>query len=191
MIGLLVNIAGAWILWSGHQGDGNLRGALLHVVGDLLGSAAAIVAAIGILWTGYTLLDPILSVLVSLLVIRSAAGLVSDAVRVLLQAMPSGMDGARVTSEIARLPGIANVGHFHAWTLTDARVVATVHVTPAEGADALSLPPRVAAWMLETYAIEHVTVQVDPPGRMTPAPHCAGAPTPATTEHRTRAQSEP
>lgn len=165
-IGLLVNIAGAWILMSGNRGDGNLRGALLHVVGDLLGSVGAIAAAIGIMVTGWTLLDPLLSVFVAMLVVRSAWGLVRDSIRILLQAVPQGLDVEAAERGLAELPGIAEAGHFHAWTLTDESAVATVHVTPAAGADPLTLPPLVSAWLKARYAIDHVTVQVDPPGQL-------------------------
>ncbi len=164
VVGLLVNVVGAWVLMRGNQGDGNLRGALLHVVGDLLGSVGAIAAAIGILYTGWTVLDPILSVLVSVLVVRSAWSLVSDALLILLQAVPRGLDVENVQADIAALPGVAEVGHFHAWTLTDDRVVATVHVTPAAGVDPLLLPARVAQQLREKHAIAHATVQGDPPG---------------------------
>lgn len=164
VVGLLVNVAGAWVLMRGEQNDGNLRGALLHVVGDLLGSVGAIAAAIGILYTGWAVLDPILSVLVAALVVRSAWSLVSDALLILLQAVPRGLDVEAAQAAIARLPGIAEVGHFHAWTLTDERVVATVHVTPSPGSDPLMLPQQVARLLSEQHAIEHVTVQVDPPG---------------------------
>ncbi|MCT9809584.1 cation diffusion facilitator family transporter [Acidovorax sp. Be4] len=166
VIGLLVNMAGAWVLMRGHQGDGNLRGALLHVIGDLLGSVGAIAAAIGILLTGWTVLDPILSVLVAVLVVRSAWSLVSDSLLILLQAVPRGMDVEAAQSGIAALPEVAEVGHFHAWTLTDERVIATVHVTPAPGTDPLTLPQKVARQLREHHAIEHVTVQVDPPGSL-------------------------
>lgn len=164
VVGLLVNLVGAWVLMRGEQNDGNLRGALLHVVGDLLGSVGAIAAAIGILYTGWTVLDPILSVLVAALVVRSAWSLVSDALLILLQAVPRGLDVEAAQATIARLPGVAEVGHFHAWTLTDERVVATVHVTPSPGSDPLMLPQQVARLLREQHAIEHVTVQVDPPG---------------------------
>jgi len=163
-IGLLVNLAGAWILMRGSQGDSNLRGALLHVVGDLLGSVGAIAAAIGIMLTGWTVLDPILSVLVALLVVRSAWTLVSESIRVLLQAVPRGLDASNVERELSELPQVEEAGHFHAWTLTDDTVVATVHVTPASGGDPLQLPPAITAWLKERYAIDHVTVQVDPRG---------------------------
>ncbi|MEN1928863.1 cation diffusion facilitator family transporter [Luteimonas sp. MJ250] len=166
VVGLFVNIAGAWILWSGNRGDSNLRGALLHVIGDLLGSVGAIAAAVGIMLTGWSVLDPILSVLVALLVVRSAWRLVSDSVRVLIQAVPQGVDAREAERGLAALPQIAEAGHFHAWTLTDESSVATVHVSPAQGVDPLSLPALVAGWLHQRYAIDHVTVQVDPPGRL-------------------------
>lgn len=165
VIGLLVNLLGAYTLWSGESGDSNLRGALLHVIGDLLGSVGAIAAAIGIMLTGWSILDPLLSVLVAGLVIRSAWGLVSDSIRVLLQATPKGINADEIEAGLRSLPGVAEAGHFHAWTLTDESIVATVHVSPKEGADPLALPPLVVAW-LATRHIDHATVQVDPPGAL-------------------------
>ena len=165
-IGLVVNLIGAYALWSGDSGDSNLRGALLHVVGDLLGSVGAIVAAIGIMLTGWSLLDPLLSVLVAGLVIRSAWGLVSDSIRVLLQATPKGINADEIEAGLQNLPGIAEAGHFHAWTLTDESIVATVHVSPKEGIDPLTLPSVVASFLKEGHGIDHVTVQVDPRGAL-------------------------
>jgi len=166
VIGLIVNLAGAWILWSGNRKDGNLRGALLHMIGDLLGSAGAIAAAVGIMFTGWTLFDPILSVLVALLIVRSAWGLVKDSVQVLLQIVPRGVDARIVEEGLSQLPEIREAGHFHAWVLTDETTIATVHVSPANDIDPLSLPPLVSAWLKERYAIDHVTVQIDPPGQL-------------------------
>ncbi|MDH0897591.1 MULTISPECIES: cation diffusion facilitator family transporter [Pseudomonas] len=166
VIGLLVNIAGFLILRMGSQDDANLRGAFLHVLGDLLGSVGAIAAAIGIMLTGWTVLDPILSVLVALLVVKSAWGLVSESIQVLLQATPRGMDAAEVLDDLRSLPGIAEVGHFHAWTLTDETRIATVHVVPMPGADPLSLPPLIGERLRTRHSIEHATVQVDPPGNI-------------------------
>ena len=166
VIGLLVNLAGAWVLWSGNKGDANLRGAFLHVIGDLLGSVGAIAAAVGIMLTGWTILDPLLSVLVAVLVVRSAWGLVTDSITVLMQAVPRGIKARSVETGLAALTEISEAGHFHAWTLTDDTIVATIHVTPAENTDPLSLPQLVAGWLKERYAIDHVTVQVDPPGSL-------------------------
>ena len=110
VIGLVVNLVGAYVLWRGNRGDGNLKGALLHVVGDLLGSVGAIAAAIGILLTGWTLLDPLLSVLVSVLVVRSAWSLLSESVLVLLQAVPRGLDAKAAERDIASLRTLPRPG---------------------------------------------------------------------------------
>lgn len=166
VVGLLVNVAGAYLLWSGNASDSNLRGALLHVLGDLVGSVGAIAAAIGIMLTGWALLDPLLSVLVAGLVVRSAWTLVSDSLRVLLQATPRGVDAAQAETGIRSLPGVAEAGHFHAWTLADETIVATVHVSARPDADPLALPPVVSDWLKGRYGIEHVTVQVDPLGQL-------------------------
>ena len=161
-VGLVVNMAGAWYLSRGDKRDTNLKGAFLHVIGDLLGSVGAILAAIGIMLTGWLILDPLLSVLVAALVVRSAWSLVSDSLRVLLQAVPQGLDARAAEADLATLPGIASVGHFHAWVLTDNSTVATVHVTAAPGADPLRLPELVVKRLHDVYDIDHVTVQVDP-----------------------------
>ena len=170
-IGLLVNLVGAYVLWRGNRSDGNLKGAFLHVVGDLLGSVGAIGAAIGIMLTGWTVLDPILSVLVSVLVVRSAWSLLSESVLVLLQAVPRGLDTKAAERDVASLPEVGEAGHFHAWTLTDERIVGTIHVTPALGVDPLTLPALVAARLLARHAIAHTTVQVDPPGSIATIAH--------------------
>lgn len=169
-VGLSVNLFGAWYLSRGDKRDTNLKGAFLHVIGDLLGSVGAIVAAIGIMLTGWVILDPLLSVLVAALVVRSAWTLVSDSLRVLLQAVPQGVDARAAEADLATLPGIASAVHFHAWVLTDNSTVATVHVTPSPGADPLTLPELIVNRLHELFDIDHVTVQVDPPDR-TIAPH--------------------
>lgn len=164
IIGMMVNIGGFLILRAGNTNDANLRGAMLHVLGDLLGSVGAIAAAIGIMLTGWTLLDPILSILVAVLVVRSAWSLVAESVLVLMQATPRGLDPRAVMADLATLPGVGEVGHLHVWTLTDNRSVATVHVTPAPATDPLLLPRLVAARLAERHQIAHVTVEVNPPG---------------------------
>lgn len=178
-VGLAVNIAGALILRGGSQQDQNLHGAFLHVLGDLLGSVGAIAASVGIMLTGWTPLDPILSVLVALLVLRSAWRLVSEAIFVLLQTTPRGLDPSEVLAAVTTVPGVAEAAHFHAWTLTDTTIVATVHVTPAPGADPLDLPSRVSMHLRDVFGIDHATVEVDRPGALRGPSH------PAQTTART------
>lgn len=102
----------------------------------------------------------------ALLVVRSAWSLVKESLRVLLQAVPRGLDARRAEADLAALAEIDEAGHFHAWTLTDDTVVATIHVTPGPGVDPLLLPGLVADWLKVHHAIDHVTVQVDPPGAL-------------------------
>lgn len=166
VIGLLVNLIGAWVLLRGEKGDQNLRGALLHVIGDLLGSVGAIGASIGIMLTGWTVLDPILSVLVAVLVLRSAWGLVRASLHVLLQGTPEGLAPEVICADLAGLPEVAEAGHAHVWTLTDERYVATVHVTPAPGSDPLDLPDLVRHRLAQRFGIEHATVEVNRAGEM-------------------------
>ena len=102
---------------------------------------------------------------------RSAWSLVKESLRVLLQAVPRGLDARKAETDLATLPEIEEAGHFHAWTLTDETVVATIHVTPAPGIDPITLPALVANWLKTHHAIDHVTVQVDAPGALRrPAP---------------------
>ena len=176
VVGLVVNIAGALILHRGGQQDQNLHGAFLHVLGDLLGSVGAIAASIGIMLTGWMPLDPLLSLLVALLVLRSAWLLVRESVLVLVQATPKNLDPDEVLAEAIRIPGVAEAAHFHAWTLTDTTIVATLHVTPAPGVDPLDLPPRVSAHLRKRFGIDHATVEVDRPGAIRAAAEHARAP---------------
>lgn len=184
IIGLIVNLVGFFILQSGNQGDTNLRGALLHVLGDLLGSVGAILAAVGILLTGWTFLDPLLSILVALLVIRSAWGLMKDSLHVLLQAAPPGLDTQAAETSLLSVPGVAEAGHLHVWTLADDSLVATVHVSPQPGIDPLVLPARVTETLRHKYSIQHVTVQVDPFGQLSSSHEtsvCSSRPPPAAS----------
>ena len=166
-IGLLINLIGAFVLHGGHQHDQNLRGAFLHVLGDLLGSVGAIAAAIGIMYTGWTLLDPLLSVFVALLIVHAAWRLVVDAVQVLLQASPTNVDAPTIEHAVQQLDGVAQAGHLHVWTLTDNVMVATLHVTPKAGVDPLTLPAHVSHYLREHWGFTHITVQVDPPDGLT------------------------
>lgn len=175
VIGLLVNLFGAWTLMRGGQDDQNLKGALLHVVGDLLGSVGAIGASVGIMLTGWMPLDPILSVLVAVLVLRSAWGLVRAALQVLLQGTPPGLEAGVIQADLESLPEIAAARHIHAWTLTDSRYIATLHVMAAPGVDPLTLPGIVRARLEARFGVSHATVEVNHPADL-PAEACADQP---------------
>jgi cobalt-zinc-cadmium efflux system protein len=114
--GLLANILAFWILHRGSEKNLNVRAAALHVLGDLLGSVGAIVAALVILYTGWTPVDPILSVLVSCLVLRSAWRLLKESVNELLEGAPASMDIDELKRNLRRsVPEVRNVHHVHVW----------------------------------------------------------------------------
>ncbi|PYE80606.1 MULTISPECIES: cation diffusion facilitator family transporter [Rhodobacterales] len=159
--GLVVNILAFWVL-SRAEGDNlNVRAAALHVMGDLLGSVAAIVASLVIIWTGWMLIDPILSVLVVLLILRSAWAVVRESVHILLEGAPAGFDARAVAADLeANVTGVTRAHHVHAWSITQERPMATLEIDIAPDAVADDVRPAVKERVRETTGIEHVTVEV-------------------------------
>jgi cobalt-zinc-cadmium efflux system protein len=161
--GLAVNIAAFLVLHGAERENLNVRGAMLHVLGDLLGSAAAIVAALVILWTGWTPIDPLLSVLVAVLILRSAWFLVRESGHILLEGVPRGLDVRALKADlVAAVPGVEDVHHVHAWSLTEDKRMATLHVRVIDpAADAARISAAVKARLRERFRIEHATVEVE------------------------------
>jgi cobalt-zinc-cadmium efflux system protein len=161
-IGLGVNIAGFLILHGGNQENLNMRGAALHVMGDLLGSVAAIVAAGVILWTGWTPIDPILSVLVALLILRSAWTLVGRSWHVLMEGTPDGLDVDRLKRELTdAVPGVEDVHHVHAWSLTPERPLITFHASLGANANHDEVLRLLRIELVNRFNIEHSTIQLE------------------------------
>ena len=161
--GLAVNIAVFVILSRGNRNNLNVRGALLHVAGDLLGSAAAIVAALVILQTGWTPIDPLLSVLVAMLILRSAWSLLKRSGHILLEGVPEWLDMKQMQHElVASVPALSGVHHVHVWGLTPERLMLTMHVTLKEDhGDTTAVVREIKAILRQTYGIEHSTVEVE------------------------------
>ncbi|SEM66329.1 cobalt-zinc-cadmium efflux system protein [Loktanella fryxellensis] len=160
--GLIVNLVVLWIMTRGDTDHVNIRGAILHVAGDLLGSVGAIAAAVVILLTGWAPIDPILSVLVSLLILRSAWGLLASTLHILLEGAPHGADPAIITRHLlATVPDLAGVGHVHVWQITSGRTMATLRVRPRTDAAARAVARAVEAVLASTFGIEHPTVAID------------------------------
>lgn len=170
--GLVVNIAAFMVL---HRGDGdnvNMRGAALHVLGDLLGSVAAIVAALVILWTGWTPIDPILSVLVALLILRTTIPLLKRTAHILLEGTPESLDVAELRDHVtAQVDGVVEVHHVHAWMLTPERNLVTLHARIGQGADDGLVLRRIHDELRQRFGVGHATVQIER-GEDCPAPPC-------------------
>ena len=157
-IGLVMNIAVAAILMRGEQ-TMNVRGALIHVLGDLLGSVAAIVAGAVILLTGWMPIDPLLSLLVSALILVSAWRLLKDVVHVLMEGVPKGLDAARVSKELAGIEGVHSVHDLHIWSLSSSQRALAAHIEIGRMSDWQAILPRLQALLAERFSITHTTLQ--------------------------------
>ena len=160
--GLTVNVACAWLLSRASESL-NARGAMIHVLGDLLGSLAAIVAGGVIVATGWTPIDPILSMVVALLILRSTMRLLKQSAGVLMESVPAHLDYNAIGNALARLPGVTGVHDLHVWNMTAERAALSAHIAMADGN---AWPQTLAAaqrMLAREFAIEHVTLQPDWP----------------------------
>jgi cobalt-zinc-cadmium efflux system protein len=173
--GLLVNGLVLRTLHGHDHDDMNAAGASLHVLGDLLGSVAAVVAAIAIRWLGWNWADPLLSLLVSLLILFSAWQLLRRSGHILLEGVPDGMDPAEVEAALRVAdPSIHNVHHLHVWQLASGSRMATVHAELSQPADGERVLLAMRTLLLERYGVRHVTVQIDPGPCLDDRQPCSG-----------------
>ncbi len=160
--GLLVNFVVFAILRGGDRGSLNLKGAMLHVAGDLLGSVAAILAAAIILTTGWLPADPLLSVLVALLLVGSAWRLIRDSGLILLEASPEHVDRNIVAGDLARnIEGVTDIHHMHVWSLDGRKPMATLHARLAPGVEAEAVIAALKLRLARSHGIRHATIEVE------------------------------
>lgn len=161
--GLVVNIVSFAVLHGGDQANLNMRGAALHVLGDLLGSVAAISAALVILWSGWLPIDPILSVVVALLILRSAIFLIRQSAHILLEGAPEWIDVKAMKEQLcANVAGVSEIHHLHVWGLTPERLMLTVHIVLEDHETDSSITVRKIKKILSRdFGIEHSTIEVE------------------------------
>ena len=159
--GLAVNLIVFWILLGADQENLNIRGAVLHVLGDLLGSIAAIAAALIIFTTGWVLADPILSVLVALLILRSAWFLLKDSSHVLLQGAPKSLDSAQMKADLmAHIDSLSQIDELRVWSVTPQHPVLTLKATLRKDADIGAVIEAVEHRLKQHFEIEDVTIDL-------------------------------
>ena len=159
-LGLVLNIAVAWLLMHGEQ-TMNTRGALLHVLGDLLGSVAALVSGAVVLWTGWTTADPLLSLLICALMLASSLRLLREVLQALMEGVPADLSTEQVARALASVAGVASVHDLHIWTLSSRRVALSAHLI----VESLAQWPTILAsarHALAELGISHVTLQPEP-----------------------------
>jgi cobalt-zinc-cadmium efflux system protein len=161
--GLLANLV-AFLVLSGNRENLNVRSAWLHVLGDLLGFVVAIVAAGIILATGWSPIDPLLSIVVAVLILRSAYQIVKSSAQILVEGAPPGLDLNALRADLpAALAEVVEVHHVHAWCITPEQPLVTLHVRCRPGVDPTAIIPAVSQRLKERFGIAHSTIQVDPP----------------------------
>ena len=162
VIGGIANLA-ALVVLSGARSL-NERGARAHVLSDLLGSGAATLAALLILIKGWTAVDPLLSLGVSALILRSAWALTRESADVLLQSVPPGFDVKHIEAElIGHVPGLVEIHDIHVWSMTGERPTITLHACLAPGAQGYGVPKLIHERLRERLQVEHTTVQIEEP----------------------------
>jgi len=164
--GLAVNIGAFLVLYSAGAENHNLNmcGAMLHVLGDLLGSVAALVAAGVIILTGWMPADPILSILVALIILRGAWRVVSESGHILLEGSPAELDVEAVVADLTdNIDGVERIHHVHAWSITQERCMLTLHAVIASDLAATDAISAIKKRLKEDHRIDHATIEVERP----------------------------
>ncbi|TGA98185.1 cation transporter [Sporolactobacillus shoreae] len=160
-IGMLVNLAVAWILMRGEAKENlNVRSALIHVLGDLLGSVGAIAAAVIIGLTGWQFADPIASIIVSLIILKSGWQVARESVNILMESKPDYLNLDEIRLEVCTIKGVVDLHDLHVWTITSGFHSLSCHLKVAEEADRDDILRKVEQ-ILEKYKLEHSTIQIE------------------------------
>lgn len=159
--GLAANGVSLWLLRDAQAQSLNMRGAYLEVLGDLLGSVAVVVAAVVIAFTGFQQADAIASAVIGLLIVPRTWKLLKDAVDVLLEATPKGVDVGEVRRHILEAEGVLDVHDLHAWTITSGMNVVSAHVVVREGASPADVLDRLSGCLSDDFDVEHSTFQLE------------------------------
>jgi cobalt-zinc-cadmium efflux system protein len=159
--GLLSNVVAAVLLHASSGHNLNVRGAYLHVLGDLLGSVGAIIAAVVILLTGWLPADPLISFVVALLILAGSWRLIRESVDILLEAVPKHIDMEEVRRTISEIPGVDAVHDLHVWALTSGFLAMSGHALIREPSRHRPILLEIHARMHDDFGISHVTVQIE------------------------------
>ncbi|CQR47078.1 Cadmium, cobalt and zinc/H(+)-K(+) antiporter [Paraliobacillus sp. PM-2] len=165
IIGFLVNVLVAWILMRGDTKENlNLRSALLHVLGDLLGSVGAIVAGIFILLFNWNIADPIASVIVAILILISGWRITRDSIHVLMEGIPSNIDMEKVEQQLINLEGVKQIHDLHVWSITSDFPALSCHLIVEQGINRDKLLQEASTVLHKQFDLKHTTIQIEGEG---------------------------
>ena len=160
-VGLAINIGVAWLLSRGER-NLNTRAALLHVLGDLLGSVAALLSGVVIAFTGWTPIDPLLSLGIGVLIVASSFRLLREALHGLMEGTPFGLASEEVGRALATVPGVASVHDLHIWSVAPEQVMLSAHLVVRDLRQWETVLDACHALLVERFAIRHATLQPEP-----------------------------
>jgi cobalt-zinc-cadmium efflux system protein len=162
VLGLLVNVAAFMLLQGADRDNLNVRGAAIHVLGDLLSSVAALAAGAAILVTRWTPIDPLLSIFVALIIVRSGWQVVAAAGHILLEGAPGELDTRAIGPDlITNVKGVEGVHHVHVWSITQNRRMVTLHACVGEAGDSDRLVKSIKARLKDRFGLDHATVEIE------------------------------
>jgi cobalt-zinc-cadmium efflux system protein len=161
-IGLLANLASAYLLFGNRKESLNVRGAFFHILSDAVGSVGAILASIAIMIGGYQIADPLISAIVAVLILSSSWILIRDAVDILLESTPAHINIVNLREQLGQVQGVGSVHDLHVWTLTSGVLAMSCHVVARDNNfDRTELLSRVNDVAREGFRIDHTTIQIE------------------------------
>ncbi len=163
LLGLVANIIGALFLFKHSHSNLNIRGAYLHIIGDALSSVGVVIGGVIIIYTGWYLIDPILSIMISLVIIYGAWSLVKESVNILLESAPAHINIDTIAAEIKRIEGVREAYHIHLWSITSGVYALSAHVLIDDQmvSDSRELNDRIRKLLSEKFKILHSTIQLE------------------------------
>ena len=160
-IGVLVNGISAWLFMAGSKDDINIRGAYQHMAADAAISLGVVISGLAIMATGWTWLDPLVSIVIVLLILVSTWSLLKESLRLVLAAVPDNVDAARVADFLRERPGVDSIHDLHIWAMSTTETALTAHLVMPAGYPGDSAVDAIVAQLKSDYAIHHCTLQVE------------------------------
>ena len=161
LLGIGINTATAFMFMSGRKGDLNIRGAFLHMAADAAISVGVVVAGIAILWTGRHWIDPLVSLLISAVIVWGTWDLLRESVNLALQAVPENIEPEEVERYLEQLPGITKVHDLHIWAMSTTEIALTAHLVKPDGQLDDLLLDQIQCELRDRFGIEHMTLQLE------------------------------
>jgi cobalt-zinc-cadmium efflux system protein len=162
IVGLLANVASAWVLFGQHRESLNVRGAFFHVLTDAIGSVGAVFASIAIIVGGYAMADPLISIVVAVLIMWSSWVLIRDAVDILLEGTPAHINIVNLREQLGNVEGVGSIHDLHVWTLTSGVLAMSCHVVAeSDHFNRTELLTRVNSVARQRFRIDHTTIQIE------------------------------